>query len=164
MYRRRQSLRRWAALLLLLWLFGVGAGVANACLAPSLVQPGERTASHGPTGGATPQALSSPAGHDHAGAGDASGPEGGHGGGHAGGDHGPVPPVKANCLDFCDKSTVSVTPLKSAVGEVDAHALPPQLAATVLQVPSVRAAPPWVPRRDGGLTPPIPIAFLRLAL
>lgn len=156
MFRRRQSLRRWAALLLLLWLFGVGAGVANACLAPSLVQPGGGAAGHGLTADAAAQALSSPAGHDHAGAGHASE--------HESGDHGPVSPAKANCQDFCDKSTVSVTPLKSAVGEVDAHALPPQLAATVLQVPAVRAALPWVPRRDGVLAPPIPIAFLRLAL
>lgn len=139
MFRHRQPLRRWAALLLLLWLFGVGAGVANACLAPSLVP------SSGPA-----------AGHDHAGAGHASG--------HESGDHGPVSPAEANCQDFCDKSTVSVTPLKSAVGEVDAHALPPQVAATVLQVPAAPAALPWVPRRDGGLAPPIPIAFLRLAL
>lgn len=160
MFRHRQSLRRWAALLLLLWLFGVGAGVANACLAPSLVQSGGPAAGQGLTPGASPQGLSSPAGHDHAGAGH----EGGHASGHEGGDHGPVSPAKANCQDFCDKSTVSVTPLKTAVGEVDAHALPPQVAATVLQVPAVRAALPWVPRRDGGLAPPIPIAFLRLAL
>lgn len=147
MFRHRQPLRRWAALLLLLWLFGVGAGVANACLAPSLVQPGGQAA-----------------GHAHASAGHEGGHEGGHDARHSGGDHGPVSPAKANCQDFCDKSTVSVAPLKSAVGEVDAHALPPPLAATVLQVPAVRAPLPWVPRREGGLAPPIPIAFLRLAL
>ena len=32
MFRNRQQLRRWAARLLFLWLFGAGASTANACL------------------------------------------------------------------------------------------------------------------------------------
>ena len=156
MFRHRQTLRRWAALLLLLWLFGVGAGVANACLAPNLVLAGGPETGRAPPAGDAHHGLSSPASHHHDGAAQA--------GGHQNTGHGPASPAKANCQDFCDKSTVSVPPLKSAVGEVDAHALPPQVAATVLQVPAVQAALPWVPRRDGGLAPPIPIAFLRLAL
>ena len=33
MFRRPQQLRRWALRVVLVWLFGIGLGVANACLA-----------------------------------------------------------------------------------------------------------------------------------
>jgi hypothetical protein len=40
MFRHRQQRRRWAAMALLLWLFGVGTGLAHACLVPKLATTG----------------------------------------------------------------------------------------------------------------------------
>jgi len=39
MFRHRHQLRRWAARALIVWLFGVVAGVANACMAPTVGPP-----------------------------------------------------------------------------------------------------------------------------
>ena len=57
MFSHRQQLRRWAARVLLVWLFGVAVGVANACELGSLSDGGadalafEHSASHGHDGG-----------------------------------------------------------------------------------------------------------------
>ena len=154
MFRNRRQLRRWATRVLLLWLFGVAAGVAHACLAPNLV-------------GLSEGALSSPdaarvAHHD---AGAAQVPHHGPAASEAArtpGEHEPA--ANLNCQDFCDKATVSMPQQKSTLDDVHGAALPPRTASAVLAVPDLPRARPWVPRRDGVWSPPIPIAFLRLAL
>ena len=143
MFRHRQQLRRWAARVLLLWLFGVGASVAHACLTPSLLQFGQ------------PSAAASALAHHQI-----SSPEQAHEGCH--GHEGPK--LKSNCADFCDKASVSIPPLKSALDDVQGHAL--QFPAVALAHPAAAHVPVQlqVPRRDGAWAPPILIAFLRLAL
>lgn len=156
MFRHRQQLRRWAARVLLLWLFGFGAGIANACISTGPNAPAASTASHL---GATIEGHSDIASHDHARA-----------------DGGALPsnstdaPVhqgslaKTNCKDFCGKAAVSIPPLKSALDDVQSHAVIATAAVTVLPMPAFAPVQLWVPRRDGVQAPPILIAFLRLAL
>lgn len=152
MFRHRQQLRRWAARTLLVWLFGIATGVAQACLAPSPMERGgqqsepavEVEAGHGKAAQASelhhesyPTQHAGVLGHDGS-------------------------PVKSNCQDFCEKATVSIPPLKSALDKVQGHALPPvELAIVGLAPEPVQLS---VPRRDRGLAPPIRLAFLRLAL
>lgn len=154
MFRSRRQLRRWAARVLLVWLFGVAAGVANACLVPSGMQSGGQRselvvafeATHGKVAAMGSEHHVALQTH-HEGALDH---EGLHG--------------KSNCQDFCDKSTVSIPPLKSALDDVHAHALQPAAVAIALPVPAFSPVQLSAPRRDGGLAPPILIAFLRLTL
>lgn len=144
MFSHRRQLRLWAARVLLLWLFGLGLGVAHACKTPGTGAPG---AHHG----AAP--------NEHAAAAEA--------GLHRHGDdaamhQGSV--AKTNCQDFCEKAAVSMPPLKSATGDLQSPAVIPLAAMTALPLPDFAPVQPWVPRRDGAQPPPIPIAFLRLAL
>jgi hypothetical protein len=137
MFRHRQQLRRWAVCMLLSWLFGLGASVANACLAT-----GHEAPSHGP---AQVRDAASPSHDDDA---------------HS---H-PGKPAKANCQDFCGKAKLLIPPLKSALDDVQSHAVIATAAVTVLPRPAFAPVQPWVPRRDGVQAPSIPIEFLRLAL
>ena len=156
MFRYRQQLRRWAARVLLVWLFGVGAGFANACLVPSVAQPGGKPAAHTSDESAPSRdAAASGLGH-HKGSSDV------HTGEDAQGQPGHA--AKSNCVDFCDKASVSIPPLKSSLDEVQGHAPPPRAIAAVLPVPVHLPVRPWVPRPEGVRAPPIRIAFLRLAL
>jgi hypothetical protein len=73
--------------------------------------------------------------------------------------------AKTNCQDFCGKATVSIPPLKSALDDVQAHALIATVfTTTALPVLPFTPTQPWVPRRDGVQAPPILLSFLRLAL
>ena len=141
MFRYRNQLRRWAAWVLLLWLFGVGSGVANACMASN---PAESGAPHDDTV-AHHHALVPPL----------------HVEGDA--DH-PILPGKANCQDFCGKAGVSIPPLKSVLDGFHGPAFLPTVIATAVPAPPLPALQLWVPRREGVRAPPIPIAFLRLTL
>ena len=150
MFRHRRQLRQWAARVLLLWLFGMGVGVANGCLAA-----GGPTAAHG---AAVVEA------HPHA--------AGTAGDGHQHASHAPHPadcdhqgaPAKRNCQDFCDKTTMSIPPLKSALDHAEGPALAPREIAMACPHAASTDDRTWEPRRDGALAPPITIAFLRLAL
>jgi hypothetical protein len=156
MFRHRHQVRRWAARVLLLWLFGLGAGIAHACLTPS------PTAVAAVAVAVADEAL---APHHHAAADPAShhrhlAPSAQDG---LADHHGTI--AKTNCQDFCSKATVSIPSLKSALDDVHAHALMATVfTTTALPLPAFAAMPLWVPRRDGVKAPPIPIAFLRLAL
>ena len=177
MFHRRSQLRRWAARALLLWLFGIGTGVANACLGPSLADSGAHPTGH-PTGHPSASQASHgdtaalpSAAHERPQADDVRRPppEGDPQSGRAtfAGEHpdreGPF--GKSNCQDFCAKSTVSIPPLKSALDNVQAHALLPGAVVVTLPVPAFSPDELLLPRWDGGLAPvPIRIAFLRLAL
>lgn len=156
MFCHRQQLRRWAGLWLFLWLFSVGSSVANACLSSDAVTP-VRTLIEGSAVKSTPdqEVPAQQGGHDHAGS--------------AAHQHDGVPdhhssPAKANCKDFCDRASVSVPTFKSSLDDLQGHvALPP---AVVLVMPATPAqpAPMWVLHPIDVPTPPIPIAYLRLAL
>jgi hypothetical protein len=140
MFRYRSQLRRWAAHVLLLWLFGLGTGFANACIA---------TVAGGTDADHREAAVTKHLAHAmqfHAGAGHADGA------------------AKANCQDFCDKSTISLPPLKLALDHADADAVQLPAVAALCVVSVSEPAAQWVPRKDDGLAPPITIAFLRLAL
>lgn len=158
MFRHRQQLRRWAALTLLLWLFGFGASVANACFTTSPVSITAASSSlsldapvpvppHG-------QSL-----HEHLESNGLSLLAQGDG---AQSDLDNT--AKVICQDFCGKATVSIPPLKSVPDDIQVHAAITMAAVTVLPVPAYVPVQFWVPRRDGVQAPPIPIAFLRLAL
>jgi hypothetical protein len=135
MFRHRRQLRLWAAQVLFLWLFGITAAVANACMGP-----GEPSALAGAHAGAC------------------------HGQPQASMDHHPAAPEKSNCQDFCDKASVSIPPLKWMLDDMQLHALSLSVVAVVVPVPAFEW-PAWrVPRRDVLRAPPIPIAFLRLTL
>ena len=156
MFCHRQQLRRWATRVLLVWLFGLGIGVANACLAASIFE----VARHSIAG----SAASAPE-HEGTAAEDRS-----HYAGvtqsvsdEAAADQRGVAD-KSSCQNFCDRASVSVPPQKSFVDDAHVPALPPPVAATVVPVPAFPPVRVWVARRDAALAPPIPIAFLRLAL
>lgn len=156
MFRHRQQLRQWAARVLLLWLFGIAAGVANACITTERATPVAAAASRL---AAVADAHHDLTGHDHVGTSGAALPsQGSDAPSHFGNLS------KANCQDFCDKATVSIPPLKSALDDVQSHAVIAMTAMTVVPMPAFAPVQLRVPRRDGVLAPPIPIAFLRLAL
>ena len=147
MFHHRNQLRRWAARVLLLWLFGIGTGVANACLGPGLADSGAHPSGH-PSASQTTHGDTAalPGAADERPDGEAS-------------------LAKSNCQDFCEKSTVSIPPLKSAFDIVQGHALLSGAAVVVLPVPAFSPDELLLPRRDSGLAPvPIRTAFLRLAL
>jgi hypothetical protein len=175
MFGYRRQRRLWAAQVLLLWLFGIGTGFANACLtapgpeafatrsahaghrpevraeAPAPADVGAQLGAQlGAQSGAHHAAHASP--HHHAVDGDDSGAQ------HASG--------KSNCQDFCDKASVTIAPLKSALDAAQGQALPPPAAAPGFAVAPVSpvALPLLPPRRDGGHAVPMAIAFLRLTL
>jgi hypothetical protein len=141
---------------LFLWLFGLGSGIANACLTA-----GPADAASWPAFDSVgvmaphPDAAAHEGAHHHHGTGSAHDGLTGH--------HGTI--AKTNCQDFCGKASVSIAPLKSALDDVQAHALMATVfTTTALPVPEFAPVRLRVPRRDGVQAPPIPIAFLRLAL
>jgi len=155
MFFYRRQLRRWAARMLLLWLFGVGAGFANACLAAGMADFGEKPIGHAVAMQAADEdVVATPSEAHHA----------SHAMQHHGGLGHDEAPGKTNCQDFCDKSTISIPPLKLALDHSDASALSLPSVTTLFVVPVSKPVEWWVPRRDGGLAPPLTIAFLRLAL
>lgn len=153
MFRHRQQLRRWAVRVLLLWLFGIGAGVANACISTA---PASSVASHIVAVVDTHYDMVA---HDHAQAASVGLPsQGTDAPAHLGNLS------KVTCQGFCDKATVSIPPLKSALDDIQSSAVIAMTAVTVLPIPAFAPVQWWVPRRDGVRAPPILIAFLRLAL
>lgn len=154
MFRHRQQLRRWAARVLVFWLFGLGGSIANACLITGQSAPVVATVSQLVE---AVEAHHDVASHGH-GASEALPAHSGQAAVHEGSL------AKANCQDFCDKATVSIPPLKSALDDVQFHAAITTAAVTVLPMPAFAPLRLWVPRRDGVRAPPIHIAFLRLAL
>ena len=156
MCRPRRHLRLWAARVLLLWLFGLGTSVANACLTTGQTEPVTASASRLV---AMAEAHNDLAVHGHAPADGGFLPS--HGA-DAPAHHGSL--AKTNCQDFCSKAPVSIPPLKSALDDVQSHAVIATAAVTVLPMPALAPVQLWLPRRDGVRDLPIPIAFLRLAL
>ena len=146
MFRHRQTLRRWAAQVLLLWLLGMGAAVATGCMASSRADSAPH---HAAAAAASTHSHGMHGTHAHLALDDGQDP------GSAG---------KTNCQDFCDKACVSIPPLKSAFDDVQVHALTRLASAVVMPLPAFLPVHAWVPRRDGARAPPLPVAGLRLAL
>lgn len=138
MFSDRRRLRRWAAQVLLVWLFGLAMGVANAC---ALGEP-----AHHRSDAATTAATDVGQKHQH------------------GNEQGA--PAKVNCLDFCEKSSIGAPQLK-VVGDGLAalgFALPVSHTLSVAGQPEPTVGRLVVdsPHLPGG--PPPRIAFQRLAL
>jgi hypothetical protein len=154
MFRRPQHLRRLAFRVLLVWLFGLGLGVANACLA----------AQEFAGGGEAFQAKAEVQPADYAVA-------------HAGCEHHSVAvpdqsrddqhdsSPKSNCESFCEQAGVTIPPQKTVLDNYQFHVLPPPMVASLTVPASVDvSAELGAPRPDGARPLRIPIAFLRLAL
>ena len=144
MFRNRRQLRRWAARVLLVWLFGVVTGVANACWTESLVQPS------GQAEAAQPECEFHAA--SHAAAQDGAAPD----------SHGRH--AQAVCQAYCDGFSVSMSPLKPLVDTTLAPAMLAPFYAVAVPVADVSPVHRLMQRRDGWRAPPITIAFLRLTL
>ena len=141
MFIDRRHLRRWAAQVLLVWLFGFAMGVANACaLGESTHYRTEAEAK------AVAVAVISLPEHHH---GDEQGDA-----------------AKVSCLDFCEKSSIGAPQLKVVGDGVAAlgFALPVSgtLSVSGLAEPTVGRLVVDSPHLPGG--PPPRIAFQRFAL
>jgi hypothetical protein len=138
MFSDRRRLRRWAAQVLLVWLFGLAMGVANACAL------GEQA--HHRSEVVTMAAPESPQKHQH------------------GSEQGDL--AKVNCLDFCEKSSIAIPQLKALGDGLSAlgFALPVSrtLAVSSPAEPVVARLAVDSPKLPGG--PPARTAFQRLAL
>jgi hypothetical protein len=138
MFTDRRRLRRWAARVLCVWLFGLVMGVANAC---ALGEP-----AHHRSEVATTAAADSVQKHQHS---------------NEQGDF-----AELNCLDFCEKSSIGAPQLKVADDSlvVLGFALPASgdwalWGWTEPSIDQLRVDSPVLP---GG--PPPRIAFRRLTL
>lgn len=136
--------------MLFVWLCGVAIGVAHACFAPAFADIGDVRAEPVARGDAASQQV------EHARA------------SHHAGTDGVLPQHdslgKPNCQEFCEKSAVSIAPLKTALDDLYGYALPPSASVNAVAFPVASPDHLFLPRRDGGLALPITIAFLRLAL
>jgi len=158
LFQYRQQLRHWAARVLLLWLFGLAAGVANACIAvPSHHAGGHPSLPVTSSGHVEFGEDASVAGDDpvHA-------QFGHHQQNGVLNDQGT--PGAESCKSFCDKAADLVPQQKSSLDDSNGFALAPPVIQVVVPSPIVITEEVWLPRREGVLAPPIPIAFLRLAL
>ncbi|HJV71493.1 hypothetical protein [Ideonella sp.] len=121
--------------MLLAWLFGVAAGVANACQLNTAGPAGEWQA------------------------GSAGEPE------HPGSGHDDTSPARHNCADFCDKSSVAVSASKLPDRfDPGALPIPVGVTSSAARMPgpTQRHAVAMLPARHRG--PGIPTACLRLTL
>lgn len=139
----RARLRRFAACVLLLWLFGLASGVVNACVVAS----GLRHAAH---------AAAVEAAHDHASHGaDAAAAQHDHDG------HDEQPP----CERLCDEPAAPAQADKQQGSPLSGFWLAAAPLASLPQWPDMArsaALPRAAPAARAAI--PIPIAYLRLAL
>lgn len=136
MSRPRRHLRHWAASMLMLWLFGIGCGVAQACMLAHLQ--------------AAPPAIELTA------AGTLDSCE------HQHEDDGGL--AQAQCRDFCDKASTSIPTLKSTLSGLLLAALMPTVVNTVAPAPALVIAAEGWPRPPDRPAAPITITYGRLAL
>jgi hypothetical protein len=135
----RRQLRRWTALVLLAWVFGIVMSVANACAVRLAVDGAGAIVEH-----------ASVSGHHH------------HGDDHDQDDGQDA--ATANCLDFCDALAVATSASQPTLDTASLAWLPAFLISLVIPAPLlVRVRSMALPPNSTG-APPIPIAFLRLAL
>lgn len=152
MFRHPRQLHRWACRLLVLWLFGIAVGVANACVVTDGMSAGAHQRFSAAVAGSEASGVA--AGMVHQGA---HQPDGGS----------PVDasdPGTATCQDHCVKSSASIPPLKAAGDAANGQGIAPAAFVAVLPIPKAREVQRWAPGLDSGNTLRIAIAFLRLAL
>lgn len=141
MFGSRRSLRRWASRVLLLWCFGIAVGVVHACAL--------QTADHHHD--APPETISAHAATHH-----------GHGGAPEDEEG-----AQANCLDFCDKLSVSTPSCKytpDVSGSVQPIALLSGQPAALVDEPARISGRSNGTFERRGVGPPLRISLLRLAL
>jgi hypothetical protein len=152
MFSNRLQLRRWAARVLLVWLFGVVGGVANACWAEGIEHAGAAH-SHVTAAATGDGAMDECAPHSEA----------QHDGKQAPSGDG-EPHARSNCKTYCDALTISITPLKTALDNTPVHAIAASTLAPAAPLVSAAPTPLMRPGRGVGQDIPILFAFLRLAL
>ncbi len=156
MFRQRQQLRRWATRALVVWLFGMVTGIAQACLAPNHQDLDQHRTALAAAFKVTKHGEAAlPAIDLHH-----TSPQAPHAGASGHDDS----LVESICQNFCEKAAVAIPPLKSALDKAPCHALPPVESAMVWPVPAAAPEQLSVPRRYGVLASPIRLAFVRLAL
>lgn len=152
MFSNRLQLRRWAARVLLVWLFGLVSGVANACWVEEIEHAG---AAH--------QHVAAVATGDVAMAECVLHSEAQHDGKQAAaGDD--EPHAKSNCKTYCDALTISIAPLKTSLDNAPAHTIAVFTVAPAAPLAGASPMPVMMPGRGVGQDIPILFAFLRLAL
>lgn len=152
MFCRHQQLRRWALRVLFVWLFGLGLGIANACVAAQQFAGGGDTVQGKGQAQATGSAAAAGCEHHSSAVPDQASHDG----------HDPSP--KSNCENLCERAGVTVPPQKSVPDNYQFDALPPAVAALTVPASVDVAADVRAPRQDGARPLSIPIVFLRLAL
>ena len=158
MLSSRRQLRSWAARVLALWLFGLGIGLANSCMAASVPVASARGDASASSVAAEARAQSAVRPSDHSHAHEINQGDQGNQGSYGGGQD------KTNCQDFCDKVSISLAVTKSAITDLEqAPALPPA-AAIFIAWPALARVPSWAPRPLGNLDPPARVAFAHLRL
>lgn len=149
-------MKRWAAVMLSLWLFGMASSIANNCLA---AEP-----SHGKPTSESHEARShghGKEGHTHRGV-DSKTPVGPHDHGATSGEP-DAAQADANCRDFCGKVSVSVPAQNSLSVDVGPAGAPLPGYALQFAAPR-REARVRAVRVDRDPAPPIRIRLVRLAL
>ncbi len=145
-----RRLRRFAAWVLLVWLFGLASGIANACIVSAQWRQVD--------------AAALAAGHDHSAMADGDLADMDMRHGAAGHDHGGKTPPPA-CERLCDAPAAAPQADKSASQTLSAFWLAPApLPAVTMRPAPPPAAPPPIDELRWAATIPISIAFLRLAL
>ena len=146
MFSQRKLLRRWAAQMLLVWLFALTMGMVNACLIGPELRQSALATQHEHSGG-TPE-------HQHAH--NASAAPHGHPSPHA--DNPP-------CAKFCADESVSAPILKpQSDTPATVWLAPPPSTALAVQAALAPVRAQDAERAPEHARVPIPIAFLRLTL
>lgn len=158
LFRHRRHLQRSAYRLLVVWLFGIAAAVANACLAAQARGPRkERQAAairdtcrrrhdgrrNDSARGHVSLRLTTGAVRERRGA--------------------RVSLGTVNCPDCCDKSSTSIPVVKTVVDGAGGHGLSPAALPVAVPIPNLPPVQHSTNGLDGGHAPPIAIALLRLA-
>ena len=136
MSSRSRRLRHWAACMLLLWLFGIGCGIAQACAGSHL-----QAATDGIGRGQTSAVGDCEQHH---------------------GEQGGL--AQAHCRDFCDNASTSVPTVQPSLNGLFVLALMPAVINTVAPVPALSLARAGVLRPPDRPARPITLTYLRLAL
>ena len=137
----------------MVWLFGLGVGVANACLAAQQFAGGGDTF-QGKAEVQSADLAEAPAGCERH---SVTAPD------QSRRELGDTSP-KSNCESFCERARVTIPPQKSVLDSYQFHVLPPPMAAALTASASVDVSADGGAARDGARPLPIPIVFLRLVL
>jgi hypothetical protein len=145
MLRNRRRLRRWATQVLLVWLFGLAMGVANAC---ALAEPARETHAAATTDhrhGARAHVVTSVA---------------------TIGDHHRADGNDANCLDYCEKLSIGALKPKVADDGTAVVGVPIPVSARpgVIELPEPDAGHLRCGSTHLRGSPPLRTALQRLAL